>query len=87
MPPETFDSLDKDSLTPQVAQLLARIDALLEQNKTLLARIAELEAKLGAAAEDTGQLIAAALAWAGRSRMRQLSRARSKGRPGVARPR
>lgn len=47
MPPASLDSLDKNSLTPLVRQLLARIDALLEQNKTLLARIAELEAKLG----------------------------------------
>lgn len=55
MPPETLDSLDKDSLKPLVLQLLARIDALIERNgalgdeiKTLLARIAALEAKLGA---------------------------------------
>jgi transposase len=47
MPPETLDSLDKDSLKPLVLQLLARIDALLEQNRSLLARIAELEARLG----------------------------------------
>jgi transposase len=40
MAPETLDSLDADSLKPLVLQLLARIDAL-------LARIAELEAKLG----------------------------------------
>jgi hypothetical protein len=32
-------------LKPLVLQLLARIDALLEQNKALLARIAELEAR------------------------------------------
>lgn len=47
MPPETLDSLDKDDLKPLVASLLGRIDELLAQNKTLLARIAELEAKLG----------------------------------------
>jgi transposase len=54
MAPETLDSLDRDSLKPLVLQLLARIDALIERNgalgdeiKTLLARIAELEAKLG----------------------------------------
>jgi transposase len=40
-----LDSLDKDCLRPLVLQLLARIDALLEQNKTLLARVAELEAR------------------------------------------
>ena len=47
MPPETLDSLDQDSLKPLILQLLARIDALLEQNKALLARIAELEARSG----------------------------------------
>ena len=47
MPRETLDSLDHDSLRPLVVQLLARIDALLAQNTKLLARIAELEAKLG----------------------------------------
>jgi transposase len=47
MAPETIDSLDADSLKPLVLQLLARIDDLLAQNKALLARIAELEAKLG----------------------------------------
>jgi transposase len=40
------DSLDADHVTPLVLQLLARIDAVLEQNKCLLARIAELEARL-----------------------------------------
>jgi transposase len=40
MPPETIDSLAKDDLKPLVFQLLGRIDML-------LARIAELEAKLG----------------------------------------
>jgi hypothetical protein len=54
MPPETLDSLDKDSLKPLVLQLLSRIDTLVERNselaeqiKTLLARIAELEARAG----------------------------------------
>lgn len=47
MPPEIIDSPDKDSLKPLVGSLLARIDELLAQNKALLARIAELEAKLG----------------------------------------
>jgi transposase len=47
MAPETLDSLDAENLKPLVLQLLARIDELLAQNKVLLARIAELEAKLG----------------------------------------
>lgn len=46
MPPETLDSLDKDDLKPLVLRLLAQIADLIEQNKTLLARIAELEARL-----------------------------------------
>ena len=47
MPPRVIDSPDRDSLKPLVGSLLSKIDELLEQNKTLLARIAELEAKLG----------------------------------------
>jgi hypothetical protein len=49
MPPETLDSLDKDSLKPLVLQLLAQNNELLQQIKTLLARIAELEARRPAA--------------------------------------
>ena len=40
------DSTDAESVTPLMFQLLVRIDALLEQNKALVARIAELEARL-----------------------------------------
>jgi transposase len=47
MAPGKLDSLDADSLKPLVQQLLTRIDELLAQNKALLARVAELEAKLG----------------------------------------
>jgi transposase len=47
MAPETLDSLDAESLKPLLHQLLARIDDLLAENKKLLARVAELEAKLG----------------------------------------
>ena len=47
MPPETLDSLDTDSLKPLVLSLLKKIDELLAQNKALLARIAELEARAG----------------------------------------
>ena len=47
MPPETIDSLDKDSLKPLVLALLKQNDELLAQIKTLLARIAELEARAG----------------------------------------
>ena len=47
MPPEGIDSLDKDSLKLLVLQLLAQNNELLEQIKTLLARIAELEERAG----------------------------------------
>ena len=51
MPPETLDSLDKDSLKPLVLQLLAQNGELIEQVKQLLARIAELEARSGQSAK------------------------------------
>jgi transposase len=54
MPPEGFDSLNAENLKELVLSLLARIDVLvarvdelLEQNKTLQARIAELEGRGG----------------------------------------
>ena len=47
MPLEIIDSSDGDSLKPLLGSLLSQIDELLDQNKALLARIAELEAKLG----------------------------------------
>jgi hypothetical protein len=54
MAPEQLDSPDADSFQPLVQQLLKRIDDLLivnneqlTQNKALLARVAELEARLG----------------------------------------
>jgi len=85
MPPEILDSLD-DNLKPLVVSLLARIDALLAQNATLLARIAELEAKLGAPPKtpDNSSLPPS------RGQKANVSAAppekkRRKGRPGVAR--
>ena len=47
MPPETIDSLDKDSLKPLLVALLKQNELLLDQVKTLLARIAELEGRDG----------------------------------------
>jgi transposase len=47
MPPEEIDSLNADSLKGLVLSLLAKIDDLVEQNKALLARIAELEGRAG----------------------------------------
>ena len=45
MPPETLDSLSKDDLKPLVLQLLGQNGELLKRVDTLLARIAELEAR------------------------------------------
>jgi hypothetical protein len=53
MPPEKIDSLADDvkplvlGLLRQISGLTARVDELVAQNKALLARIAELEAKHG----------------------------------------
>src|SRR5712671_4819194 len=47
MPPETLDSLDKDSLKLLVLELLAQNKALKEQISVLLVRIAGLEARNG----------------------------------------
>ena len=47
MPPEEIDSLNADSLKGLVLSLLAKIGDLVEQNKALLARIAELEGRAG----------------------------------------
>src|SRR5271154_243272 len=51
MPPAKIDSLADDvkplGLLEQISGLTARVDELLAQNKALLARIAELEAKHG----------------------------------------
>ena len=86
MAPETSDSLDKESATPLVLSLLAKIDELLAQNKALNARIAELEARLGQPPKtptnsslppSRGQKANAADAKPGKKRR--------KGRPGVAR--
>lgn len=46
MPPGGIDSLNADSLRGLVLSLLAKIDDLVEQNKTLLARIDELLARI-----------------------------------------
>src|ERR1700685_2849145 len=53
MPPAKIDSLADDvksmvlGLLEQISRLTARVNELLAQNKALLARIAELEAKHG----------------------------------------
>src|SRR6516164_11652172 len=85
MPPEGIDSLNADSLKGLVLSLLAKIDDLVEQNKALLARIAELEGRAGKPPKtptnsslppSSGQKANVADASAKKTR---------KGRPGVAR--
>jgi transposase len=86
MPPETIDSLDKDSLKPLVLQLLARIDALLEQNKALLARIAELEARAGQPPKTpTNSSLPPSRGQKGNRPETPRKKKSRKGRPGVAR--
>ena len=84
MPPETVDSLDKDSLKPLVLQLLAQNNELLQQIETLLGRIAELEARAGLPPKtptnsslppSTGQ----------KANRPEAGGKKGKGRPGVAR--
>jgi hypothetical protein len=79
MSPETCDSLDKDSLKQLVVQLLARIDAL-------LARIAELEAKLGQPPKTpTNSSLAPSTGPKANRPETARGKKRRKGRPGVAR--
>jgi transposase len=47
MSPDDIDSLNAGTLKGLVLSLLTRIDDLVEQNKILLARIAELEGRAG----------------------------------------
>ena len=79
MPPETLDSLSKDELKPLVL-------ALLEQNKILLARIAELEAKLGQPPKTpTNSSLPPATGQKVNASGQVTKKNRRKGRPGVAR--
>jgi transposase len=83
---ETLDSLDKDSLKPLVLVLLARIDALLEQNRALLARIAELEARAGQAPKTpTNSSLPPSTGQKGNRPETVREKNGRKGRPGVAR--
>src|ERR1700752_3343295 len=55
MPPEGIDSLNADSLKGLVRSLLAKIDDLVEQKKTLLARVDELLARIAELEERPGR--------------------------------
>jgi transposase len=84
MAPETRDSLSKDDLKPLVLELLAQIKALVEQNRVLLARIGELEARAGQPPKtpDNSSLPPSRGQKANRPETPRKGR---KGRPGVAR--
>ena len=88
MEPEPVDSANDDSLKPLVLKLVAQIDELLTQNKVLLARICELEAREGRPAKtptnsslppSSGRKANVAVSAPGVGKKRRL------GRPGVAR--
>lgn len=86
MPPETLDSLDADSLKPLVLQLLAQNKALLERIDTLLARIAELEARTGKPPKTpTNSSLPPASGQKANRSATSTGKKRRKGRPGVAR--
>ena len=86
MAPETIDSPDKDSLKPLVGSLLTKIDELLAQNKALLARIAELEARLGQPPKTpTNSSVPPSKGQKANAAEPKSGKKRRKGRPGVAR--
>ena len=86
MAPEALDSLDKDSLKPLVLELLAQIKALIEQNRALLARIAELEARAGLPPKTpTNSSLPPSTGQKGNRPETPAGKKGRKGRPGVAR--
>ena len=86
MPPETLDSLDKDSLKPLVLQLLEQNKSLLERIDTLLARIAELEARAGQPPKTpTNSSLPPSRGQKANVGPPAAGKKRRKGRPGVAR--
>ena len=92
MPPETIDSLDKDSLKPLVlklmgqnGQLLERIDELLAEIKALHSRIAELEARVGRPPKTPGNSSLPPSRGQKANGASTSEKKRRKGRPGVAR--
>jgi transposase len=85
MAPETLDSLD-DDLKPMVHRLLVRLDELLAQNATLMARVAELEAKLGQPPKTpTNSSLPPAKGQKANGPAQPAPKKTRKGRPGVAR--
>jgi transposase len=86
MPPEAIDSLDKDSLKLLVLELLAQNKSLLERIDTLLARIAELEARTGQPPKTpTNSSLPPSKGQKANASEAPTKRKGRKGRPGVAR--
>ena len=86
MPPETLDSLDKDSLKPLLVSLLKQNEQLLDQVKLLLARIAELEARAGQPPKTpTNSSLPPSRGQKANTAEASPVKKRRKGRPGVAR--
>jgi len=86
MPPETIDSLDKDSLKPLLVSLLKQNEQLLEQVKMLLARIAELEARAGLPPKTpANSSLPPSRGQKANAAAPTTDKKRRKGRPGVAR--
>src|SRR5215470_18629096 len=87
MPPEEFDSLDAKSLKGLVLSLLTKIDELVEQNKALLERIAELEGRGGGKPPKTPKNSSLPPSGGQKANVAGTSTKKKcrKGRPGVAR--
>ncbi len=85
MPPDDLDSLDKDSLKPLLVSLLRQNEQLLEQVKTLLARIAELEGRASRPPKTPANSSLPPSSGHKANATTGTQRRRRKGRPGVAR--
>ena len=85
MAPEIIDSLDQDSLQPLVLSLLKQNEQLLDQVKTLLARIAELEARAGQPPKSPTNSSLPTSSGHKANASTPTHKKRRKGRPGVAR--
>jgi transposase len=85
MPPEDLDSLDKDSLKSLLVSLLRQNEQLLEQVKTLLARIAELEGRASRPPKTPTNSSLPPSSGHKANATTGAQRKRRKGRPGVAR--
>ena len=85
MPPEDIDSLDHHSLKPLLLSLLKQNEQLLEQVKTLLARIAELEGRTGPPPKTPTNSSLPPSSGHKANAAPPAQKKRRKGRPGVAR--